>query len=113
MGDVQPFVAQPPGAVEEVTAAAEAAATRWGLPAPVLLRLGMSGSFAAGDDVVLRVSRPSAPAEQALWLADELARHGVRVPAPARDDVVVRAGLAVVAVERIHPAGRLNPGRHP
>ena len=108
MSDELPYVAQPPGAVEEVTAAAEAAATRWGLPAPVLLRLGMNGTFAAGDDVVLRVSRPSAPAEQALWLADELARHGVRVPAQARDDVVVHAGLAVVAVERVHPAGEVD-----
>ena len=79
--DEQPFVARPPGLVEDVVAAAEEAARHWGLPAPQLLRMGMNGTFAAGDEVVLRVSRPSAPAEQALWLAGELARHGVRVPA--------------------------------
>ncbi|MFT3854732.1 MAG: phosphotransferase [Ilumatobacteraceae bacterium] len=107
-GAERPFVAEPPGAVDDVVTAATTAAQHWGLPAPQLLRLGMNGTFAAGDDVVLRVSRPSVPAGQALWLAGELARHGVRVPAPARDDVVVHGGLSVVAVERIHPAGAVD-----
>jgi Ser/Thr protein kinase RdoA (MazF antagonist) len=57
---------------------------------------------------VLRVSRPSAPGEQALWLAGELAAHGVRVPAPARAEAFVHGGLSVVAVERIHPAGEVD-----
>ncbi len=106
--DGRPFVAQPPGPVEDVGAAAEAAARHWGLPAPELLRLGMNGTFAAGDSVVLRVCRPSAPAEQALWLAGVLAAHGVRVPAPVRDDVVRDGALEVVAVERIEPVGSVD-----
>jgi hypothetical protein len=104
----RPFVAEPPGALDDVTAAATEAARRWGLPAPVLLRLGMNATFAAGDEVVLRVSKPTAPAEQALWLAGELTRHGVRVPAAVRDDVVAHGGVSVVAVERIHPAGEVD-----
>ena len=108
MSDELPVVAQPPGAMADVVAAAEAAARHWGLPAPELLRLGMNGTFAAGDEVVLRVSRPSAPAEQALWLATELAAHGVRVPAPARAEAFVRDGLSVVAVAKIHPAGEID-----
>ncbi len=104
----QPFVAQPPGLVDDVIAAAETAARHWNLPAPQLLRLGMNATFSTGDDVVLRVSRPSAPAEQALWLTGELVRHGVRVPGSVRDDVVRCGVLAVVAVERIHPAGEID-----
>jgi hypothetical protein len=107
-GAARPFVAQPPGTLDEVTAAANEAARHWGLAAPALLRMGMNGTFAAGDAVVLRVSKPTAPAEQALWLAGELGRHGVRVPAAVRDDVVVHGGLSVVAVERIQPAGEVD-----
>lgn len=107
-GDVQPFVAQPPGSADEVAAAAVVAAEHWGLPAPQLLRLGMNATFTAGDDVVLRVSRPSAPAGQALWLAGELTERGIRVPVPARDDIVRHGEQSVVAVERIHPVGEVD-----
>jgi Ser/Thr protein kinase RdoA (MazF antagonist) len=68
----------------------------------------MNGIFTAGDDVVLRVCRPSAPAEQALWLGSALAGAGVRVPRAARPDVVRVGGLSVLAVERIHPAGTID-----
>ena len=68
-----------------MTSAAEEAARHWGLAEPELLRIGMNGIFVAGDEVVLRVCRPTAPAEQAIWLAGELARHGIRVPRPLRD----------------------------
>ena len=60
----------------------------------------MNAIYSAGD-VVLRVSRPSAPAEAALDLARLLAVAGVHVPAPARDDVVHDGELAVTAWERL------------
>ncbi len=103
-----PFVAAPPGPSAAVAAAAGVAARQWGLPAPELLRLGMNGIFAAGDEVVLRVCRPSVPAEQALWLGAALARAGVRVPAAARPEVVRVGDLSVLAVERIHASGTID-----
>jgi hypothetical protein len=106
--DERPFVAEPPGTLAEVVAAAEQAAAHWGLPSPELIRTGMNGIFAAGEEVVLRVARPSAPGEQAMWLAGELARHGVRVPRPVRTDVVHAGPLAVLAVERIHATGDVD-----
>ena len=48
----------------------------------MLVRVGMNVIFAAGP-VVLRVGRPTAPADAAIELAATLAAHGVRVPAPA------------------------------
>ncbi|MCU1500682.1 MAG: hypothetical protein JWM12_36, partial [Ilumatobacteraceae bacterium] len=103
-----PFVAQPPGPLADLTAAATVAASHWGLAVPALLRVGMNGIFAAGEEVVLRVCRPTAPAEQAVWLSGELARAGVRVPAAARHDVVRVGDLSVLAVERIRPSAAID-----
>jgi Ser/Thr protein kinase RdoA (MazF antagonist) len=90
-----------------VTAASSAAA-EWGLPAPTLLRLGMNGIFAAGDEVVLRVGRADGSAEGSIRLAGELLAAGIRVPAP-RCSLPFRAGgLEVVAVERIHPTSPVD-----
>ena len=96
-----PFVAEPPGDAAAATRAAEFAADRWGLQPPIWIRTGMNALFSAGGDVVLRVSRPTAPPEQAIWLAHALRRRGIRVPLPFRDHALTVDGLAVVAIERL------------
>jgi Ser/Thr protein kinase RdoA (MazF antagonist) len=98
----RPFVDRPPASVAEATALAGRAAAHWALPGPTLIRVFMNAIYSAGD-VVLRVSRPSAPAEAAIELARLLAAAGVRVPAPVRDDVVHGGELAVSAWERLVP----------
>src|SRR5262245_55316523 len=96
-----PLVAQPPGDVAQVVAAAEQAARHWDLEPPHLVRMGMNGALRSGD-VILRVSRPTSPMALALRLADRLLTEGIRVVAPARADVVeFDDGLAVTAWERI------------
>jgi hypothetical protein len=99
-----PFVAAPPGTIESVTASARQAAAHWGLAEPQLLRMGMNGIFAAGDDVLLRVSTPTAPPQQAIMLATMLASAGLRVPVFVRDDAFVNGDHAVFAIARV--AGR-------
>ncbi|MGI9054151.1 MAG: aminoglycoside phosphotransferase family protein [Ilumatobacteraceae bacterium] len=84
------------------TDVAARAAEHWALPMPQLLRLGMNTIFVAGD-VVLRVARPSAPAEAALELAAVLAAAGIRVPPPARPDAVTIGEHAATAWERLVP----------
>jgi Ser/Thr protein kinase RdoA (MazF antagonist) len=102
----RPFVDGPPGSIADSTKAAVAAAGAWGLAEPELVRVGMNAIFAAGS-VVLRVSRPTAPAGAAIELAGVLADHGVRVPLPVRGDALDTGdGLAVTAWERIVPARR-------
>jgi len=98
----RPFVDRPPGSTDDVVALAAEAATRWGLPTPELQRVSMNALLTAGD-VVLRVGRPNGPPEVALELARVLRGAGVRVPAPARDDVVTDGALAVTAWERLVP----------
>ena len=97
----RPFVAGPPGSPVEATVAAARAAEHWGFAAPQLLRMGSNAIFSAGDEVVLRVCRPTAPAEQAIWLATELERCGIRVPRAVRDAPFVVGAMAVLAVEHI------------
>jgi Ser/Thr protein kinase RdoA (MazF antagonist) len=84
---------------------AERAAQRWGLPPPVLLRVGMNAIFAAGE-VVLRVSRPTAPPAAAIELAIVLSEAGVSVPEPAITIPFEEDGLAVTAWQRLHPIDR-------
>jgi len=96
----RPFVAAPAGSIERTGLAAVAAAERWGLPSPVLLRAGMTAIYTAGD-TVLRVATTTAPAETAIELAGVLAGAGVRVPRPRRDDVVRVGDLSVTAWERL------------
>jgi hypothetical protein len=108
MSDDLPFVIQPPHDAAVAARAAAVAAARWGLPEPQHLRTGMNALFAAGDDVVLRVCRPTAPARQALWLAARLARLGVRVPTMMRAEAVETEGLAVFALERLQPVGEID-----
>jgi Ser/Thr protein kinase RdoA (MazF antagonist) len=102
MGAVRPFVDRPPGSVADAAAVATCAAAHWGLPEPALVRVFMNAIFSTGD-VILRVSRPTAPAEAAIQLARLLESVGVRVPAPAREDAVHAGDLAVTAWERLVP----------
>jgi Phosphotransferase enzyme family len=103
MGDeVRAYVDRP---ITDAAAAIDAArrtASQWGLPAPVMVRLGMNAIFAAGTEV-LRVSAPSVPATASLELASFLTEAGLRVPRPARSDVVVVGELSVTGWERLEP----------
>jgi hypothetical protein len=96
-----PFVAEPPGTLESVSRSARAAADHWGLGEPQLLRMGMNGIFTTGDGVLLRVSRPSAPPDEAIALARVLTNFGLRVPTYARDAPFSAADHAVFAIEEI------------
>lgn len=107
MPDDLPFVVRPPGDAA-AAAAACAAATHWGLPAPQHLRTGMNALFAAGEDVILRVSHPTAPPSQAAWLMKQLARRGVCVPRLVRAEPIAVGELAVFAIERIQPSGDVD-----
>ncbi len=89
--------------VDDIAAAARAAqqaAERWRLVAPVTLRHGMNAIFRCGD-VVLRVATPNAPARLSLDLSDVLADAGVPVVVPVRRDVVVVDGFSVTAWEHV------------
>ncbi|MDP9463361.1 MAG: aminoglycoside phosphotransferase family protein [Actinomycetota bacterium] len=103
-----PFVAAPPGDLESVTRSAELAAGNWGFAAPEFLRMGMNGIFAAGDGVLLRVSRPTAPPEQAIWLAGVLTRFGLRVPTYLRDQPFVTDDHAVFAIGAVVERGPVD-----
>jgi aminoglycoside phosphotransferase (APT) family kinase protein len=88
-----------------VTRSAERAARHWGFGEPQLLRMGMNGIFEAGDGVLLRVSRPTAPAQHAITLAGALTRLGLRVPSYVRDEPFVSDEHAVFAVASIEESG--------
>jgi len=103
-----PFVAAPPGPIESVTRSAELAARHWGFAEPALLRMGMNGIFTVGDGVLLRVSRPSAPPQEAISLAATLTRYGLRVPTYVRDAPHLTADHAVFAVAMIETAGAID-----
>ena len=103
-----PFVAAPPGTLESLTRSAGQAARHWGFAEPRLLRLGMNGIFTAGDGVLLRVSCPTAPASQAIWLASVLGRLGLRVPRYLRDEPVVNEDHAVFAIGVVEESGPVD-----
>jgi Ser/Thr protein kinase RdoA (MazF antagonist) len=70
--------------------------------------MGMNGIFAAGDGVLLRVGRPTAPAAQAIWLADVLTRVGLRVPQYLRQDPFLTDDHAVFAIGAIDAVGPVD-----
>jgi Ser/Thr protein kinase RdoA (MazF antagonist) len=108
MPDIErPFVVEPIGDLAAAGDAARHAAATWRLPAPVLMRVGMNAIFRSGD-IVLRVGRPTAPPEQAIWLAEWLTEQGIRVPRPAGPMPVSVNGLAVFAVERVIDHGPVD-----
>jgi Ser/Thr protein kinase RdoA (MazF antagonist) len=70
--------------------------------------MGMNGIFVAGDEVLLRVSRPTAPAQHAISLARALSRLGLRVPAYVRDEPFVTDEHSVFAVAAIEESGPVD-----
>lgn len=103
-----PFVIQPPGDADQVLAAARDAAHQWSLPEPQLLRTGMNALFAAGDDVVLRIGRPTADPASAIWLADHLAGFGIRTPRYAQSPPLVIGELTVYGMQFEHVVGPID-----
>lgn len=106
--DVLPFVAAPVADVAAATAVACRAAEAWGLPEPVLLRVGMNALFATGDDVVVRVGRPTGAAISAARLAAFLTGQGLRVPRYLDLDPWEDDGLAAWAVRRETTDGEVD-----
>jgi hypothetical protein len=102
---VLPYVATPVGDLVAATSLAARAAASWGLDSPVLLRVGMNAIFRCGDDAVIRVGRPTAPAEQSIWLADYLRDHGVLVPRQLGVEVIRAGDLSAVVVEFMRANG--------
>ena len=103
-----PFIARPPGDPLASFRAAVAAAEHWGLPRPELLRHGMNTLFTAGDDVVLRVGRPTADPSAAIWLGEWLTRRGLRVPRFVAPEAFVAGELSVFAQVRERAAGPID-----
>jgi phosphotransferase family enzyme len=104
---VLPLIAEPAGAAPALIAAAEHAARIWGLPEPRLLRLGMNGVFACGDDVVVRVGRPSADPTTVIRVAERARAAGVATPRAVRAGAVdAGGGLWSTAWQRVHPIDR-------
>ncbi|MBK5332278.1 MAG: aminoglycoside phosphotransferase family protein, partial [Ilumatobacteraceae bacterium] len=103
-----PFVAAPPGSLDSVTSSAERAAVHWGFDAPQLLRMGMNAIFTAGDGVLLRVSHPTAEAEEAISLGRVLTRIGLRVPRYLYDEPFVDSEHAVFAIAVIDDIGPID-----
>jgi Ser/Thr protein kinase RdoA (MazF antagonist) len=68
----------------------------------------MNGIFVAGDGVLLRVSLPTAPPEQAVWLGRLLARCGLRVPAYLHDEPFAVDGHAVFAIAAVVEEGPVD-----
>ncbi len=97
---MRPYVDGPPGDPGAVWALARRACTAWSLTVPELLRIGMNGIFVAGDAVV-RVGRVTGSPAAAIALAALLRDVGVRVPAPARPDVISDGGLTATAWQRL------------
>lgn len=108
MNDALPFVAAPVGDLETAARVATLAATRWGLAEPVLLRVGMNALFTAGDEVVVRVGRPTCPPEAAPRLAAVLTAAGIRVPRYLEVTPLEQEGLAAWAVHREQPVGEVD-----
>ncbi|MFN3254489.1 MAG: phosphotransferase [Ilumatobacter sp.] len=104
MVEQRAYVDQRVSDLATATAAAQAAATTWGLSAPTLLRHGMNAIFRSGSHVV-RVSTPSVPAERSLELAAVLAEAGIHVPAPSHSEVVRIGGFSVTSWQSIESTG--------
>jgi hypothetical protein len=100
----RPYVDTPVSDVAAATSAARSAAEMFGAGAVQLLRMGMNAVF-VGDTGVLRVSRPSVPAEASLALAGRLVEAGIRVPRPLDDGVVLIGDYSVTWWEHVVPSG--------
>lgn len=107
----RPFVDQPVGDLAAAHSLARRVSGQLALPEPVLLRAGMNALFHAGD-VVIRVGRPSAPAELAIELTSRLRDHGIPAPVPAGSTVVAEGGLAATCWELMVESGAAVDWRH-
>ena len=96
------FVDRRPEDLVVADAAAHAAAQRWRLSAPVLVRHGMNAIYRCGD-TALRVSTPNAPATLALELSAMLDDRGILVARAVRNEIHVVDELSVSAWEFIEP----------
>ncbi len=94
------FVDTPIGDRQAADRAATVAAAEWGLVEPKLERLGMNAIYRAGE-VVLRVSRPTAPAAAAIELHEVLGDHAIPVARAARVETVTVDSLSVTCWERV------------
>lgn len=108
---MRPFVDRPVADVDGASRLAASAARDWGLDAPHLLRHGMNAIFAAGDDAVIRVGCPTAPASASIALARALDAHGIRVVLPLVDEVVGNDELRATCWERV-PTGAADIDWH-
>jgi len=97
---VRPFVDRPVGDVDQARTLAMRVAHRLDLPEPVLLRAGMNALFRAGD-VIVRIGRPSAPAEVSIELATRLRDHGIAAATAAAADVYVEGDLSATCWEQL------------
>jgi aminoglycoside phosphotransferase (APT) family kinase protein len=71
--------------------------------------MGMNGIFTTADAVLLRVSRPTAPASHAIELGRVLARVGLRVPTYVRDEAFLSDDdHAVFAIAAIEESGSID-----
>lgn len=104
----RPFVVEPPGDAVRVRRLAEHAASVWGLPEPELMRVGMNALYVAGDEVVIRIGRPTSDPGGALRLAELLRAHGIRVPTFVRAAAIIDGPLAAMAIAREHTAGEID-----
>lgn len=86
--------------------AAQQACREWGLPAPQLVRTGMSSLHVAGD-VVVRVVHDTGSAAQVLWLAEALAERGVRVARHVRAPLAID-GFEVFGLQRLTECGPID-----
>jgi hypothetical protein len=100
----RPFVDQPVGDLIAAHALARRVSAELALPEPSLLRAGMNALFRAGD-VVIRIGRPSAPAELAIELAGRLRDRGIPAPVPAGTTVVTEGRLAATCWELMVDTG--------
>jgi aminoglycoside phosphotransferase (APT) family kinase protein len=101
---VRPFVDTPVQDQVGARAAAEQVASEFSLGSVELVRVGMNAVFVCKDRI-LRVGRPTAPAEAALELAEMLRAASLQVPRPASDQVRVIGELTVTQWERVVPSG--------
>jgi aminoglycoside phosphotransferase (APT) family kinase protein len=101
---VRPFVDRPVGDVDRARTLAMRVAHDLDLPDPVLLRAGMNALFRAGD-VIVRIGRPSAPAELSIELASRLRDQGIAAPTPAAADVHIEGDLSATCWVRLVDSG--------
>ena len=72
--------------------------------------MGMNAIFTAGDGVLLRVSHPTADAEEAILLGRVLTRIGLRVPKYLHEEPFIDGDHAVFAIAAVDDVGPIDWG---